>query len=233
MNKVSSSRNATVLVTALILVVLIAMYYYVIMPKKDAVAAMEIVVVNLQSEMTDLQANIANSKSALDKDTINDFALRKRLPQNRNMVDLLQNIEEIEFVSDSRILSISFNNYDALVAESQIQDPNETQSSDNENTNSEEVVSESQTEENTMPVSTISKQSLPDELKIVTFSMDMQAPNKSKLEQFIKEIEALERVMHIDTIKFSLPGEENEFAEDSSDIVFATIQVTTFYYDGK
>ncbi|WP_339288792.1 hypothetical protein [Ureibacillus sp. FSL K6-0786] len=35
-----------------------------------------------------------------------------------------------------------------------------------------------------------------------------------------------------DIIDFSLPGEENEFAEDPVDSIEATVQVTTFYYEG-
>ncbi len=228
MNRVSSSKNSTVLVIILIAVVLFAIYYYVVKPKKDEVAAMENTVVNLQSEITELEANIVSTKVKLEDKTSNDFALRKKVPQSRNMMELLQSIEEVEFISESRILSISFNNYDTLVAESELQDPNEPDSSEDEGS-----ASELQTETENMPVSTIAKESLPAELKMVTFSMEIESPNKSKLEQFIKEIEALERVMHVDNIEFSLPGEENEIAEDSSEVVSATIQVTTFYYDGK
>ena len=228
MNRVSSSKNSTVLVIILIAVVLFAVYYYVVKPKKDEVVTMENTVVNLQSEITDLEANIVSTKVKLEDKTSNDFALRKKVPQSRNMMELLQSIEEVEFISESRILSISFNNYDTLVAESELQDPNEPDSSEDEGS-----ASEQQTETENMPVSTIAKESLPAELKMVTFSMEIESPNKSKLEQFIKEIEALERVMHVDNIEFSLPGEENEIAEDSSEVVSATIQVTTFYYDGK
>ena len=59
----------------------------------------------------------------------------------------------------------------------------------------------------------------------------MESPNHGKLQQFIKEIEKLERVMHIDTVDYDLPGEENTYVEDASNIVAASIQVTTFYYE--
>lgn len=232
MNQVSSSKNATVLVIVLIIVVLLAVYFYVIQPKKDQVIEIEKTVGILQSEITDLKARIVNTEDELEEESINDFELRKKVPQNRSMMELLQNIEEVEYVSDSRILAINFNNYDTQVAESQLQDP-KAQSSDNANNNGEEATTEQQTATENIPVSTIAKESLPTELKMVTFSMDIESPNKAKLKQFIKELETLERVMHIDKIDFSLPGEENDFAEDSSDKVSATIQVTTFYYDGK
>ena len=65
----------------------------------------------------------------------------------------------------------------------------------------------------------------------MTFEVGVESPNAENLQQFMKEIEQLERVMHIDTIEYALPGEENTFATDASDIVTATIQVTTFYYE--
>lgn len=229
MNRVSSSKNSAVLVLLLIIVMLIAVYFYVVKPKKDEAIEMENTVVNLQTEITDIKTKIANSKNELEEETVNDFALRKKVPQNRSIEKLLLNIEEVEFISNCRILSINFNNYDTLVAESQLHDPNE----DNANNNGEASTNEEQTATENIPVSTIAKESLPAELKMVTFSIEIEALNKSKLEQFIKELEELERVMHIDKIEFSLPGEENKFAEDRSELVFATIQVTTFYYDGK
>jgi len=51
--------------------------------------------------------------------------------------------------------------------------------------------------------------------------------------QFIQELESLDRIMHVDAINYSLLGEEAEFEEDVTDTVNASIQVTTFYYDGE
>ena len=82
-----------------------------------------------------------------------------------------------------------------------------------------------------MPVSTIAVESLPPSLKLITFNIDITSPNEESLINFIREIEQIERIMHVDTIDFALPGEENEFTEDKSEVVSGSVQITTFYYE--
>lgn len=77
----------------------------------------------------------------------------------------------------------------------------------------------------------MSAEALPANLKLITFQLDIESPDDEQLQQFIKEIEALERVMHIDTIEYSLPGEEDTLMNDTSTSVSASIQVTTFYFE--
>lgn len=82
-----------------------------------------------------------------------------------------------------------------------------------------------------MPVSTIDVASLPPNLKMITFNVEVEAPNDKALLKFIKEVEKLERVMNVEDISFELHGEENLFEEDASLVVSTTVQVTTFYYE--
>lgn len=81
------------------------------------------------------------------------------------------------------------------------------------------------------PVSTIAVETLPPSLKLVTFEVEVASPEYEKLQQFIKEIEKIERVMHIDRISYSLEGEEKVFDAAATDTVTAMVQVTTFYYE--
>ena len=74
-------------------------------------------------------------------------------------------------------------------------------------------------------------ESLPPSLKLITFNVDVTSPDEEHLIKFIKEMEQIERVMHVDAIDFSLPGEEDAFAEDKTEAVSASVQVTTFYYE--
>ena len=66
---------------------------------------------------------------------------------------------------------------------------------------------------------------------MITFEIEVESPDYEQLQQFIREIEGLERVMHIDAIEYSLPGEEEMLTEEASPIVAASIQVTTFYFE--
>ena len=238
--KLSSSKNSgPILIVVLVAVLLFAVYYYVVLPKQDEADMMESSVGSLHSEIATINEQITSIQEEQSRESSNEFALRKKVPDNREIDELLLNIEEIEYVSGSRIQSISFNNYDSLVSASGLTDPNAVTATE-ENAEGQTEASEeqatdttSETEEQTPPtlVSTIAVESLPVNLKLVTFEVGVESPNYEKLQQFIKEIEQLERVMHIDTIKYTLPGEENTYAENASDIVTATIQVTTFYYE--
>ena len=239
--KLSSSKNSgPILIIILVGVLLFAIYYYVLLPKQDEADMMESSVNSLRSEISTLNGQIASIKEGQSNKSSNEFSLRKKLPDNREIDELLLNIEEIEYVSGSRIQSISFNNYDSLVSASSLTDPNAvTETEENAEgqmkENEEQIAETATTSENeepvTTPVSTIAVESLPPNLKLISFNVDVESPNHDKLKQFIKEIERLERVMHIDTVGYNLPDEENTFAEDATDIVGASIQVTTFYYE--
>lgn len=226
--KLTSGKNSsTLLIIALVAALLFAVYYYVILPKKEEVASLESSIASTRSEMTTIQQQIEeiNASKSIDETTL--FEMRQKVPATRNLDDLILNIEETQYVSGTKILSVDFNNYDTLVSNSELEDPNApTEDSENVDDTGEETSS------NERPVSTIAKESLPPELKLITFEVNVESPDFQHLVHFIKEIEKIERIMYIEIIDFSLPGEENEFAEDSVDSIEATVQVTTFYYEG-
>jgi hypothetical protein len=233
MKSLSGKNSTTLLLIVLIAALLFAFYYYIILPKKEGVESLESSIESTRSEISSLEQQIEeiNASKNLDQATI--FEMRKKVPQTRNLDDLVLNIEETQYVSGTKILSIDFNNYDTLVADSGFDRPDasaEEDESDGENEGTSQGENEEESDE--APVSPIDNESLPPELKLITFEIDVQSPDFQHLVNFIKEIEKIERIMHIDIIDFSLPGEENEFAENPEDSIEATIQVTTFYYEG-
>ena len=233
MNSISSSKNGTLLIViALAMALLFAIYYYVVKPKQDDAQAIRSEVNYLKAEILSLEQTLVDAQSQQSSTNVNEFTLRKKVPENRAIDSLILSIEEIEFVTGSRIQSVEFNNYDILVSDSGYLDP--TTSAETEMEEGAEPTApatEDGVESTELPVSTIAVETLPPSLKLVTFNVNVASPNDVRLQQFIKEIEKLERVMHIDTIDFSLPGEEDAFAEDATDVVTASIQITTFYYE--
>jgi type IV pilus assembly protein PilO len=226
MMKLTSGKNSSaLLIIALIAALLFAVYYYVI-PKKEERSSLESSIASTRSEIATIQQQIEeiNASKSIDEATI--FEMRQKVPATRNLDDLILNIEETQYVSGTKILSVDFNNYDTLVSNSELEDPNAlTEVSENVDASGEETSNE-------RPVSTIAKESLPPELKLITFEVNVESPDLQHLVHFIKEIEKIERIMHVDIIEFTLPGEENEFAEQPVESVEATVQVTTFYYEG-
>ncbi|WP_079523900.1 potassium transporter [Solibacillus isronensis] len=235
MNSISSSKNGTLLIViALAMALLFAMYYYIVKPKQDEEQMIRSEINSLHNEIAVLEETIATDQSQQSETNANEFALRKKVPDNREIDELILSIEEIQYITDSRIQSIEFNNYNALVSSSGLQDPLSVPETE-EGTATESTESADQTEDaevsEELPVSTIAVETLPPSLKFVTFNINVAAPNDVNLLQFIEEIENKERVMRIDIINFALPGEEDKFTEEASEIVTADIQVTTFYYE--
>lgn len=223
MSALSSGKNTQLLlVIALAMALLFALYNFVVKPKQEEVQSIRTEVNDLKTEITALEQSLVNNQSQHSQTKVSEFTLRKKVPDNRELDSLILSIEEIEYVTGSRILEIEFNNYDALVADSGFQDP--IASDDVETT---EVTEESAE----LPVSTIAVETLPPSLKLVTFTIDVASPNEVNLLKFIQEIEKIERVMHIDLIDFLLPGEEAKLIEGATDVVAAEVQVTTFYYE--
>lgn len=236
MNSISSSKNGTLLIViALAMALLFAMYYYVVKPKQDEEQMIRSEINSLHTEIAAIEETIATNQSQQSQTNVNEFALRKKVPDNREIDELILSIEEMQYVTGSRIQSIDFNNYDALVSSSGLQDPLSTPETEEgvatESTENATDQTEDAESSEELPVSTIAVETLPPSLKLVTFNINVAAPNDVNLLQFIEEIEKKERVMRIDIIDFALPGEEDKFTEEASEIVTADIQVTTFYYE--
>lgn len=152
--------------------------------------------------------------------------MRKKVPETSAIEQVILDITEIEEVTGTRIESVNFN-YDVDVAQSEV-----TESNVIENVEDELNGEKTEIEEN-VPVPTIVKETLPPNLKLVTFSIEVAALDFNELDGFLKEIEKLERVMKTDTISFTLPGEQDRLEEDTDLTVKATVQITTFYYEGE
>lgn len=230
MMKLTSGKNSsTLLLIALVAALLFALYYYILLPKKEEAASLESSILSTRSEIESIQQQIEELNASKNAEHATLFELRKKVPATRNLDNIVLKIEETQYVTGTKILSIHFNNYDELVSSSQLESPNVPTE---EGENGEDATTEAEDSEET-PVSPIAKENLPSELKLITFEVRVESPDFNHLVNFIKEIEKIKRIMHIDAINFSLPGEENEFDEDSEDSITATVKVTTFYYEGE
>ena len=230
----SSKNSGILLVTALVAAILFAVYYYVLTPKLDEVEAKETALSTLRQDIANLQQQLDQATLSQQMFASNDLVLRKKVPPMRAIEKVLADVGEIEEITGTRMESISFNNYDSLVSDSTIQDVNapqeEVEQPSAEDTNN--TTTEEQEKMEALPVSTIAKESLPPALKLVTFEIQILALDMESLHNYLEEIEKLERIMKIDTVSIQLPGEEDVLKEDGDPTVEATVQITTFYYDG-
>ncbi|MFF2176815.1 hypothetical protein ACFVT8_10200 [Lysinibacillus sp. NPDC058147] len=228
MNKLTSSKKSSImLLIALIAAILFALYYYLLLPKMNEVESKESNVKQLQQQITSLKGQLAKVDKKQGVPTSNLLAMRQKLPETRAVEKIVLDLAEMEEVTGTRIESMEFNNDDTSVAQSDVSDPNMLEKADAE------VNGKQENEEKKPPISSIAKESLPDNLKLITFNLDVAALDNKSLESFLKEIEQLERVMKTDAINLTKPGEQDQLEKDADLTLKATIQITTFYYEGQ
>lgn len=228
MNKLTSHKNSSILLlVALIAALLFALYYYMLLPKREEVVEKTNNIEQLQQQMTDMTKELAALDESQGERNLDNFIMRQKVPETRAIEKIILNMVEIEEVTGTRVESLNFNNYDTAVAQSEVRQPNELEKADAE------VNGDNVDAEENIPVSSIVKDNLPDNLKLVTFNIHVVALDFKKLDQFLKEIEQLERVMKIDMIDLTIPGEQDLLSEEADITIQATVQVTTFYYEGE
>ena len=241
MSSITSNKNSTLLLlTALLAAILFACYYYVLTPKLDEVELKEGSINSLNQQITSLQQQLTIQDETQQTSISNVLTLRNKVPQAKEINKILLKIAEIEAVTGTLVDSIRFSNYDTPVVNSTVSDPN-APVLDSEGTQDSALLDEQGTIDqaatdstlNNPIVSTISKDSLPAQFKLLTFSFDIVAINQQDLLTFIQEIEQIERVMKIDTVNLTSPGEEEQLQEDADLTYKASIQITTFYYEDE
>ncbi|WP_050632290.1 type 4a pilus biogenesis protein PilO [Bacillus andreraoultii] len=240
-------KKKIVLFIAIILFLLLGLaYLYLITPIKDDVASSKNNVNQLEAEIKSLKAQ---EKQEPTKE--NTAKLEKKMPTSRSIDELLRHLQEIELISDSRIDSVSFNNYDGELSETDVAIEKETKNQEDtkagdESTDGkedEQAVDEddngSDTGEKNAEDTEIPPESdlandtnLPSNVKLITLNLSVISPDFEHFQQFLQELEKLERITRVDTMNFTKPAErELLYEEDGTESITMDVQITTFYYD--
>lgn len=226
----NESKSLAVLLGVIIVLLLGAFYYYFITPKVDTKKQTEQAISQLQTDITTLEQNVA-VLSAIDAGDADNYELRKKLPVERQLDNLLRSIHEVELMSESKILKMTFNNYDEEVAKAEnLKSKEETTTEGTEQTESTTEDAEVVTEEK--PVTPIDMEALPTELKLMSLELEMQVMDEEHLMMFLKELEAIERIVRIDGVDISsppAPGELELKQQDPNKQIVVKVQLTTFY----
>lgn len=241
MNNFIQEKKSLVLFIVVILFLLLGLLFLnLVKPIKDDAAMVETNVQSLETEIAILQ-NQLNGQKNEETQYENTYELEKKLPLDRSIDDLILSLQEIQLVSDSRIENISFNNYDSALTEADVAfEDEETEAGESVEESSEEST-EQISDETFPPVSDLSEEpSLPENVKLITVSLDVISPDFEHFMQFLKEVEKLERVTRVGTLSFDQATEQDMIAinEEEDEVEFdesitTNMQITTFYYDGE
>jgi type IV pilus assembly protein PilO len=211
-------------------------YYYVILPKGEEETRIKYAIQELKIENSELENHVA-VLSVVETDDANEYDLRKKLPVSRELDKLLHTIQEVELMSESKIVSISFNNYDAEVSQTittpEVEEEKAEEEVDVTESEGEETETESEDEETDVelvkPITPIDISLLPEELKLISLKIDLQVLDYDHLLKFLHEIEGLDRVVRIDEVNFYQPGELELAQEEPDKRLDVTVQLTTFF----
>ncbi|MEK5147578.1 hypothetical protein MKX53_11120 [Psychrobacillus sp. FSL K6-4615] len=230
---VNDKKTAYILIATLVIVLLGAVYYFIIQPLKSEKVSKELNVEVLQGEVASLKEEYSSTQLNNNM-TENAFYLKTQVPLTRELNELIRSMEEIELISDSKIISVEFNNYDGTLEDSQLlpeipEGDIETQSGSETTGETIEEDTDEMSEE--PPVSPVSEVGLPENLKLITFNISILAKNYDQLVLFVEEIENLQRIYRVDQITLSAPGEDQLLDKEALDDLEATIQLTTFYHE--
>lgn len=237
MKQSGENKSLVALLGLLAFLLLAVVYYYVVLPKDEAKTRTTNSIKQLQVETSELQQKVA-VLSVTDIEEANDYELRKKLPITRELDNLLHTIHEVELLSESKIVSISFNNYDGEVSQTNFITP--TDKTDEEANKDEEVedgegkekseeTDVAEDADETKPVTPIDIELLPDELKLISLNIVLEVLDYEHLLQFLNEVEEIERIVRIDSVNFYQPGEEELAQEDPDERLSVSVQLTTFY----
>lgn len=238
-----NKRAALLLLGAVIALILAGVYYLYMQPLKEQNEAKRSANALISAEIVALQAQAEEGEEEIPNQD-DPYELMKKVPQDRELDKIIRTIEEIELITGTRVGSINFNTYDEAgstgfteeeeeeVVNEEPEEQGETAETDEETPEPGDSSTEAreEAEEEPMPISTISASQLPEELKMITISLNVTAETEEELVAIIKEIEALERVYRIDTLTLGLPDEAQLAAPEAEVQVSASLTVTTFYY---
>ncbi|WP_186668551.1 hypothetical protein [Sporosarcina sp. BP05] len=223
----NESKSLAILLGVVVVLLLGAFYYYFIYPKIETEKQTEQAISQLQTELTTLEQQVA-VLGAVDTEDTNDFELRKKLPVQRELDNLLRTIHEIEVMSESKIVRMTFNNYDEEVAQAEsLKSKEET---DAEGADQTEASTTEEVVEGEKPVTPINIEALPKELKLMSLELEMEVVDEAHLMTFLQEIEAIERIVRIDGVIIDqVPGELELTRLNPNKKIPVTVQLTTFY----
>lgn len=202
----NKKQAATILsvfiITALILLFLYFKYY------QPAVQQLEMKKTELHSDEKGLAMLQQKVNQMGEKTFESTIALQKKVPVKPLTDQLLLQLDKAETVSGSTIKSINFLTGEAAKgqAETTLEDSNETQS----NQNSKKTVA------------------LPTGVKSTTVTIAVESPSYFELEEFIKQLQSLARIIGIEKIDVNGPTEMTTDDQEKQTIA-VTITASAFY----
>lgn len=207
LNLFNNKKLIGISVILFLIALFVALYFFVLYPKSNEVSMKEVELSTQEQILSTLQNKITSTNTNTFQNTV---ALQKMVPVKPLSQQLLLDIEKAEVVSGSFVVSMSFEDSEVEVPETEQQNAEETEAADGE-------VEE---EEESIP--------LPTGVKKITVTLNVESPSYFEFEEFLRILEDSERITVVESIDFSANEEIIEMEQESTPLSYEVI-LSAFY----
>lgn len=251
--------NRQQLIVVLLIICLVGaagygVYHFFLAPKWSERDALKAENVQLVDEASNLRIQLQQDQKNAEATKRNDSELRMKVPENRNISQLIRMLEQFEGQTATEVTNVAFNNYDASAQETLQGDTTNEENTSDPNTPTKtteeaekQVEDEAKREETEdtkteTPTSELANEEILGNMELVTVSFTVSGEDIADVRQFLQNIERYPRLMKIDSVDYEIANPETAVeqqettdpTENPEDTpaeypVQANVQVTTFY----
>ncbi|MBU8905044.1 hypothetical protein [Desertibacillus haloalkaliphilus] len=208
------NRSKLLVSLAFLFSLLALFYYFFLLPLEHEKSEFEQLITAEERQIAALRSEIERG-GATDA---NLTQLERQMPLDREVDGYLLSLSEVETVSNSRIESISFNQYDGALDESVVNYRNEEREQE-------------QAEAGEEPGPELTP---PEGVYVLGLSLQVVSPDYDHFLSFLEELETRERLTSILQVNFTQPNEQQLlFAENPSEVIAFSVNIETYYYPNQ
>ncbi|MEN2467096.1 hypothetical protein [Ornithinibacillus sp. JPR2-1] len=216
------NKQSFLLLLALLFILLTVVYFFFYLPMDQELKSKENNMELVEKEVSTLQSEVMKLEEG-NQAGVEPYMQAEKLPQDPELEKLILTLQEIEFISDSRIDNINFTYGGSEPLRTDVEDEVESES---EPENQDEEQEGLEQVESVMDFA-----NKPDNVEVISVSMAVNSPDYEHFQLFLNQIEKQERFMTVSSLHFQKPAERELLLEgDSFQTITANVTITTFYY---
>ncbi|WP_339214324.1 hypothetical protein [Ornithinibacillus sp. FSL M8-0202] len=220
------NKQSFLLLLTLLFILLTVVYFFFYLPMNQELKSKENNLELVEKEVSTLQSEVMKLEEG-NQAGVEPYMQAEKLPQDPELEKLILTLQEIEFISDSRIDNINFTYGGSETLRTDVEDEVEAESE----SEPEPEIQDEEQEEMEQVESVMDFANKPDNVEVISVSMAVNSPDYEHFQQFLNQIEKQERFMTVSSLHFQKPAERELLLEgDSFQTITANVTITTFYY---